>query len=43
MLSAVGLDDQSRFQTREIDDVWLDYHLAPEFVPRHPSRPQVLP
>src|SRR5690606_34843503 len=43
VLSAIRLDDQPRLEADEVDDVALDWHLAPKLEAVQPMRPQQVP
>ncbi|MEA3062722.1 MAG: hypothetical protein QOJ94_2503 [Sphingomonadales bacterium] len=43
VLSAVGFNDQSSFQTAEVGDVWPDRPLPAEFMSAQAARPKLAP
>jgi hypothetical protein len=43
VLSSIGFNDSFGFEACKIDDIPIDYHLAPEFETLQATRPQVFP
>jgi len=43
VLSTICFNNQFGFQACEVDNVWLYYRLASEFVSHQSLRPQILP